>query len=365
MLNDIVFVHLLNDFSGSPKVLKETIRAVALDSKSAVLYLGSSDNGILSTSCIPITRYWYHRTKCRILTPFTYLLSQVVLFFKLLGDHSVSPNAIIYVNTILPFGAAVYGKLTGRKVVFHVHEISVAPALLKYFLTRVMRRTSSLNIYVSDAHMQALPIPGVSARRVYNALDADFLHTASASVYANRYDGFFNVLMVASLREYKGIHEFMALASALVGHTEIRFDLVINDDQEIVDRFLASRALPGNLAFHSRTSDTSAYYSRACLVLNLSRVYQCVETFGMTILEAMAFGIPVIVPPVGGPVELVRDGVEGFHVDSRDLRKLLERVLQLSRDEQLCMQMSKACRERATDFSPAIFADKIMAAIEN
>ena len=361
---EVVFVHLLNDFSGSPKILKEVIRVVATGGAQTKLYLGSSGNGVLSTCGIPITCYGYHRTGYRLLTLFTYFCSQVLLFFKLLNDRSITPQTIIYVNTLLPFAAALYGKLTGRKVIYHIHEIAITPAPLKVLLTGIAQWTSCLNLYVSDAHQQALPVAGTPARRIHNALDAEFNRTAAASVYAHRRDGVFNVLMIAYLRDYKGIPEFMALVAALVDHPEIRFDLVVNDDPAVVDRYFAGKALPPNLTVHPRTRDTSAFYRRACLLLNLSRVDQCVETFGMTILEAMAFGIPVIVPPVGGPVELVTDGLEGFQVDSRNLSLLRNRVVQLCQDESKCMAMSQAGRARAAEFSFTRFAESITMALE-
>lgn len=360
----IIFTHLLNDSSGSPRVLLSTITALTKRGEPAKLFIGSDGYGCLTHCDLPITRYWYKRTGYRAATLLTFLFSQLVLFFKLIFDRSISPQAIIYVNTLLPFGAALYGKLTGRKVIYHVHEISITPAPLKLLLTGVARLTSAQNIYVSDAHMLGIPIAGVPASRVHNALDIAFAKKAASSAYAHRRGGCFNVLMVASLRDYKGVPEFLALASSLAEQPDIRFDLVLNDDLAAVDRYFAGKALPENLRIHPRTSDTTAFYSQACLVLNLSRVDQWSETFGMTILEAMAFGIPVIVPPVGGPVELVEDGVEGFCVDSRDHELLLSRVVQLCHDESLCIAMSQAGRGRAAEFSIEQFGEGIATAID-
>lgn len=360
----IVFAHLLNDFSGSPKVLQGVIRTiVSAGIGEATLYLGSSGDGALSHCMLPITRYWYKRTGYRIVTLCTYLFSQVVLFCKLLSDRSIERDALLYINTLLPFGAALYGKLTGRKVIYHVHEISIAPLPLKFILTGIARLTSSLNLYVSDAHMQALPIAGVPAIRIHNSLDADFSSLASASVYSHIRDGFFNVLMVASLRDYKGVPELVALADDVKCHTKIHFTLVVNDEQIAIDRYFTDKPIPANLTVHPRTSDVTGFYGSASLVLNLSRKDQWVETFGMTILEAMAYGIPVIVPPVGGPVELVTDGLHGFLVDSRDRMQLRDRVVQLYMDDELCLRMSRAGRERAAEFSSQAFAHNILAAI--
>lgn len=359
----IVFIHLLNDFSGSSKVLRETIRIAIRDLGKAKLYYGSSGEGFLSNCGIPTMRYGYRRTGIRWMTFVTYFFSQIGLFYKLLRDRTIDRDAVIYVNTLLPFGGALYGRLTGRKVIYHLHEISIAPKLLKSILVAIARRTSNTNLYVSDAHMRALPIEGVPASRIHNALDADFLQEAADSTYAHRRNGCFNVLMIASMRDYKGVPELLDLAESLLGDGTIRFDLVANDDRTAIDRYLAGRSSPPNLVIHPQTADTASFYARASLVLNLSRVDQVIETFGLTILEAMAFGIPVISPPVGGPAELVTDGVQGFLVDSREAELLRERVVKLGNNSQLCSSMSQAARLRAREFSHDLFAEQIVEAI--
>ena len=169
----------------------------------------------------------------------------------------------------------------------------------------------------------------------------------------------FKVLMLASLRDYKGVPEFLALAGRVAGHTDIRFDLVLNDGETAIERYFSAIAVPANVTIHPRTADPAAHYARASLVLNLSRPDLWVETFGLTLLEAMAFGVPVIAPPVGGPVELVDEGREGFLIDSRNGDELVDKVLQLADDETLCLQLSEAARSKAARFSPAAFAQAL------
>ncbi len=362
---DTVFVHLLNDFSGSPKVLRQTIQAASTRGRRAKLYVGSPGEGFLSDCGIPMISFRYERSRWRVGTLVSYTLSQCCLFWKLLRDRSIERDAIVYVNTLLPCGASLFGKFTARKVICHVHEVALSPRPLHSFLVQVARVSSTLNVFVSDAHKSALAITGPPARRVYNALDDDFLREAQVSEYEPRRGGRFTVLMVGSLRDYKGIPELLNLASDLTPHAGIRFELLVNDDQAGVDRYFSTRTIPSNLSVTTRTRDTPSFYRRASLVLNLSRVDQWVETFGMTILEAMAFGVPVVAPPVGGPPEILSDGVEGFLVDSRDRELLRRRVLQLYQDPALCFAMSKAGRARASQFSAAHFADQIGAAIES
>jgi sucrose synthase len=39
------------------------------------------------------------------------------------------------------------------------------------------------------------------------------------------------------------------------------------------------------------------------------------EAFGLTVVEAMACGLPTFATCYGGPVEIIQDGVSGFHID--------------------------------------------------
>lgn len=73
---------------------------------------------------------------------------------------------------------------------------------------------------------------------------------------------------------------------------------------------------------------------------DLARAYACLdvfvhtgtaETFGQTIQEAGASGLPVVAPRAGGPVDLVTDGLNGYLFepdDPDDLRRQVSRVLE-------------------------------------
>lgn len=352
----IVFVHLLNDSSGSPRVLKSVISSLQNTETKMLLYIGSDGSGVLSETEIQVRKFWYRRSRIKLLTLFSYVISQLSLFFRLITAKDIDRRALIYVNTMLPFGAALYGWLSGRKVIFHVHETSITPELFKRFLVGIVRLTSSLNIYVSDTHRTLLPMPGTPYRRIYNCIDSAILKVAESTTYAPRRNGAFVVMLIASLRDYKGLPEYLELARSLEMSPDIQFELLVNDEQLEVNRYFEGLSVPRNIFISSRVNDPTPFYKKASLLLNLSRVDMWVETFGLTILEAMAFGVPVIAPPVGGPVEIVRNGVEGYIVDSRNSDELLQHINKLRMSEDLCMSMSFAARARARQFTPDKFA---------
>ncbi len=360
----ILFVQIHNDYSGSARVLRMTLQALSEAGHTRhLLYVGRGD-GLLTRTPVSRQSFWYRRSRFRVLRLVDLLCSQVILFFRLLADRRIPRDALIYVNTLLPFGAALYGKLTGRTVVYHVHEASAIPRPLLWFLNRITRLTSSLNIYVSDDHLRSLPIEGVPAQRIYNPVDPELARRGSASTYRHRRKGIFRVLMIAYLRDYKGVPEFVALARRLQSRPDIEFELLANGGASgDLSRYFGVPGKPDNLKVFLEAQQVADFYERASLVVNLSRVDQCVETFGMTLLEAMAFGIPVIAPPAGGPAELVTDAVEGYLVDSRNSDTLRERILTLADCPGLVEDFSTAARRRSTDFGYDDYARSIRSVV--
>lgn len=68
------------------------------------------------------------------------------------------------------------------------------------------------------------------------------------------------------------------------------------------------------------------------------------ETFGQTIQEAHASGIPVVAPRAGGPIDLVEHGVDGLLVPPSDDRGLRAAVKMLAADAPLRLRMGEAGR---------------------
>lgn len=73
------------------------------------------------------------------------------------------------------------------------------------------------------------------------------------------------------------------------------------------------------------------------------------EGLPMSVLEAMAHGLPVVSTTVGGIPEAVADGVEGFLVQPGDIDALADRLQRLLNDGQLRARMAAAARRKAED----------------
>ena len=86
------------------------------------------------------------------------------------------------------------------------------------------------------------------------------------------------------------------------------------------------------------------------------------ENLPMSVLEAMAAGMPVISTPVGGIPSAIEHGVEGYLVTPGDSDALAEAIRGLLVDRDACRQMGEAARAKAiVKFS----AEKVIADVEH
>jgi glycosyltransferase involved in cell wall biosynthesis len=70
------------------------------------------------------------------------------------------------------------------------------------------------------------------------------------------------------------------------------------------------------------------------------------EGLPMSVLEAMAYGLPVITTPVGGIPEAVTDGKEGFLIRPGDVAALRDRIADLLSDPAMAHRMGVAARSK-------------------
>jgi len=75
------------------------------------------------------------------------------------------------------------------------------------------------------------------------------------------------------------------------------------------------------------------------------------EPFGLVILEAMASGLPVIIPKNAGAAELIEDGKEGLLLNNpRDFNEIAEKINYLIENEKEMKRMRRAARKKAEKY---------------
>jgi phosphatidylinositol alpha 1,6-mannosyltransferase len=84
------------------------------------------------------------------------------------------------------------------------------------------------------------------------------------------------------------------------------------------------------------------------------------ETFGQTLREAAASGLPVVAPAAGGPLDLVEDGVTGYLVTPGDAGELTAAVRRLAASPGQRAAMGSEGRRRVLGFGWPVLGDQLI-----
>ena len=341
--------HLLNDFSGSPLVLKNTV--LALQDKADITICTSSSEGFLSNLLFVnyhhINYQWYPN---KLLTLLRFFVVQLSLVRIVIANRKKID--IVYVNTLLPFGAALGAWLCSKKVIYHMHEPQINPRSLFLFLSFVAVLTADKVLFVS-AYLKSC-FPKLESRGILlpNVLNEEFKNAIEPFEKTHKT----TVLMLCSYKEYKGVNDFIELARI---NTGIDFELILNTQKSFINDFIEEHRVIKNLKIYPCQKDVHPFYEKAKIVLNLSHPDQWIESFGMTALEAMAYGIPCIVPEEGGIAELITTS-SGFRIIYKDYQQISDTINLLFKDQETYDSYSTVAKERSQEYSFINYKSKIL-----
>lgn len=95
--------------------------------------------------------------------------------------------------------------------------------------------------------------------------------------------------------------------------------------------------ISNNVKCYKPVKDIYDVYLNASMLLNSSKS----ETFGLTIIEAMAFGLPTISFNTSGPGSIIQDGENGYLVNKGNNIEFVNIINKLIEDEELRLKIGK------------------------
>jgi glycosyltransferase involved in cell wall biosynthesis len=154
-----------------------------------------------------------------------------------------------------------------------------------------------------------------------------------------------SILFLGRLGKRKGSYDLLDAAAQLAA-THPGFRLLLGGDGELEQVRLRSSELgiADKVEFLGWVQgvDKERYLTESMIYVLPS--YS--EGLPMSILEAMAAGLPVVSTPIGGIPEAVTDGVEGFLVAPGDIAALSKSLKRLLADDGLAQRMGQAARKK-------------------
>lgn len=86
------------------------------------------------------------------------------------------------------------------------------------------------------------------------------------------------------------------------------------------------------------------YYSQG----SISVLFSLDDAFPFALLETMACGLPVICSDKVGTKDVIKEGIDGFVVRTRDVKALKEKILYLYENPHICQEMGRRAQENVT-----------------
>ena len=248
------------------------------------------------------------------------------------------------------------GALLGVPVVInhdHTNDTRRADSRLLLALDRFSNRFASHIVAVSASCRDFLitreSIPANDVTLVPNAID---LRRFSPST-AMRDQARIELGLPASARVVAGVGRlnpqknfalFLDIAAQLAPRFPGLHFILAGDgpEEKMLREKAAALGIADRVTFSGYVADTRLVYLAADVLLMPSRY----EGLPMTLLEAMAMGLPVVASQLDGIAEVIGDGREGFLVPSDDASLFVERTAALLQDVELSSRIAQNARAK-------------------
>jgi len=201
-------------------------------------------------------------------------------------------------------------------------------------------------VAVTETAKEAVAARGAEAVHIPHSVDTALFHPRPL---AAGMQGPATVLFVGQLIERKGMRQLITVIGDRAWD-DVEFCFVGRGPYTARIKELAREPRVRYLGYVSDRHQLARIYRRSdVVVLPSVESHRAVEPFGLTLLEAMASGVPVVATDCVGPREIVDHGVDGYIVPQNDPLALSEALLELTEDRQRRQRFGKAGRRKAED----------------
>lgn len=223
--------------------------------------------------------------------------------------------------------------------------------LTGYILKQCMKRADmfvAVSEFVGKSYCDAFRIEKKKMRVIYNGIQLN----TNAAQRKTRENDIYHLLYIGRVVEIKGIELLIRAVYDLCkeGH---RIELEIVGDGVAMERcqvLCHELHIQDKIFFRGIQMNKEPYFNKADIFVYPSI---CQEAFGISIIEAMDYGVICIASDVGGIPEIITDGVDGYLFQRNDTVDLEQKIsLAIRTIENVAdNSMRLAARQRAKDFS--------------
>ena len=235
---------------------------------------------------------------------------------------------IVDTNTAVVFPGAITAKRMGCKSIWHIREI-IKSNIENKVISFVMQHFADLVVANSQATGKSLLVDQTKVRVVYNAVterdDAQLIPhehlTVGMAGRINRWKGqklFTDAAQI--VREQFPDVRFLIAGEAYMGEEHLKTEL---------QEYISSKGLENTVILLGQVDDMPSFYAGLDVFVLPSTQP---EPFGLVVIEAMEFGLPVVATNHGGPTEIITQGEDGWLVSHENPTEMAQRIIELLAD---------------------------------
>ena len=384
----ILFVHSGKGIGGAPLTLLALIRAIdrsrfspcvlcLYDSEAAELF---RRHGI-ETRIAKGIRHFAHTTgvwyPAQYLPMFLYrLLLFPVSIWNSYRFLKANRFDVIHLSGSGLLAVAIAARMRKIPVLLHVLE-HLHPGYLgmrRFVLARLLIRFSDVVVFICNADAQVFP-PSSKIHVIYDSINPDEFDprrvSGSDRLLSAVPGGAHVVGMLGGISPIKGTLEFVEAAAQIVGQSPDTHFLILGVSPEKKTNSVFTRAvaflrgwLSGERKYRARVfrvTEQESLKDKVHMIepiLDVPSIVKILDVlvfpsttphYARPLIEAGLMNKPVVASRLGGPDEIVVDGVNGFLVTPGSPGELSNRILILLKDPELSARMGSAGRTRAIE----------------
>jgi len=285
------------------------------------------------------------------------IFDSIWLFFKIFSALIRHRPDLVYF-TFSPSGFAFYRdaayvsliRLLGGKLLFHLHGKGIAAGAGKSGLfRRVARRVFSNTHVILLSELLTTDLEGMTYNKKF-ILPYGIPVELPTAIERTPNPGPVKLLFLSNYVRSKGIIDLIdALEKVAATNRNFHLRLVGKPYDVSIDELndhIRQKNLTGLITVCGPRYKEEKWEELRQAELLVFPTYYPNETFGLVLLEAMQWGLPIITTREGGIPDVIEDGVSGLLIDQRDTSALADKILLLLEDPAKRIAMGTAARER-------------------
>jgi len=273
------------------------------------------------------------------------------------------------------------GKILGKKLCVHFHGgnfdlfYNQQGKLFRLYISIVLKKIDKLIVLAEKFKKQFIPF--LNTRKIsilYNCVPKnEFITQNRERVFSQ--NKILKILFIGYISKAKGALDLVQAIPEVIKKSSEPLEFILCGQPVDIERNITFIPDPhfGYTKIKKLTADKNLYqYVKIYTTLTSEEKYRLLsdadifvfpthsEGCGLVVLEAMAYGLPVITTTVGALEEMLKDGINCFLVQPSDYKSLAKKILVLINNSELRKQMGENNRKLVKEkYNPDVFLQNL------